>query len=432
MGKILCCLRGVKVTGGFQVVQEFIGGLEGEVKRLAEEAVMGELEQEVEEVLGRAAHQRRRKEDTRLVQARCWRCGERRQQRMRRNGHRRRELATHWGVLTVWQPRVVCECGGSVRVPFTILEPYQRVWSDVDEQIQRWGEWGLSLRQMQAELSEWLSSSVGLRTINQRLQAVKQQVWGELSTVPPILLLDAIWVTLLRPTGEMHRDKQGRWRPVKVKRKVAVLIALGVWGRSGDWQVLDWQLAEDESKAAWEGLLARLEERGVYRERGLELIIHDGGKGLAAALNFFYPTVPHQRCVFHKLRNIWQAIAFPDDLSLSQQRDLKMALIRQAAAVFYADSRVAALTLVRDFRARWFASQPAAVLTLERDLADTLRFFDLIQRFPAWRPSSLRTTSPLERVNRHLRRLFRAAGAYHSDAGLLAATARSLLPYAAS
>lgn len=111
----------------------------------------------------------------------------------------------------------------------------------MDEQIQRWGEWGLSLRQMQGELSEWLSSSVGLRTINQRLQAVKKQVWGELSTVPPILLLDAIWVTLLRPTGEMRRDKQGRRRPVKVKRRVAVLIALGVWGRSGKFWTGSWR-----------------------------------------------------------------------------------------------------------------------------------------------------------------------------------------------
>lgn len=115
-------------------------------------------------------------------------------------------------------------------------------------------------------------------------------------------------------------------------------------------------MAEDESKAAWEGLLTCLENRGVYRERGLELIVHDGGKGLAAALNFLYPTVPHQRCVFHKLRSIWQAIAFSDDLSSDQQRDLKTTLIRQAAAVYYAGSRAAALALVRDFRAQWFAS----------------------------------------------------------------------------
>src|SRR5574341_1193043 len=431
MGKILCRLAGVKVRGNFETVQEFIGSLEGEVKRLVEEAVMGELEQEVEDVLGRRPHQRRRQGERRTVQAPCQRCGGRRQQAMQRNGHRQREVATCWGMLRIWQPRVVCECGGSVRVPFRILHPYQRWWVDVAGQIKHWGELGLSLRQMQAEWSEALSSSVGLRALNERLQAVKAQIWGELSSVPPILLLDAIWVTVLRPTGERRRDKRGRLRAVKAKRKVAVLVALGVWGRRGNWQVLDWELAEDESQASWEVLLLRLEGRGVYRECGLEVIVHDGGQGLCAALAFLYPTVPHQRCVFHKLRNVWQAIALPDDLSPAQQRQFKTALIRQAAAVYYTDSRAAALALVRDFRAQWFASQPAAVLTLERDLDDTLRFYDLLLRFPAWRAQSLRTTSLLERINRSLRRPFRVAGAFHSDRGLLAATARFLLPYAA-
>lgn len=81
------------MVGGFETAKEFIGSLECEVKRVVEEAVMGELEQEVEELLGRAAHERCSKGDTRLVQAECQRCGRRRQQGMRRNGHRRRELA---------------------------------------------------------------------------------------------------------------------------------------------------------------------------------------------------------------------------------------------------------------------------------------------------------------------------------------------------
>jgi transposase-like protein len=285
---------------------------------------------------------------------------------------------------------------------------------------------------MRTELSDLLGSSVGLRALNERLHTIKQHLRGELSTIPPILLLDAIWVSVLKPTGEIRPDRRGRRRAVKARRKVAVLVALGVWGHSGRWEVLDWELAEDESKAAWEQLLTRLEARGVYRERGLELIVHDGGKGLSAALDYLFPTVPHQRCVFHKLRNVWQAIVPPDDsLSPSQQRDFKTALIRQAAAVYYADTKIAARTLARDFRSRWFASQPAAVLTLERDLDDTLRFFDLLQRFPDWRPQAVRTTSLLERVNRRLRRLFRSASAYHSDQGLLAATARVLLPFAA-
>jgi hypothetical protein len=50
-------------------------------------------------------------------------------------------------------------------------------------------------------------------------------------------------------------------------------------------------------------------------------------------------------------------------------------------------------------------------------------------RFPNWAVTALRTTSLLERVNRMLRYFFRAAGAFHSLAGLRAAVARVLAPY---
>ncbi len=49
--------------------------------------------------------------------------------------------------------------------------------------------------------------------------------------------------------------------------------------------------------------------------------------------------------------------------------------------------------------------------------------------FPNWPRRFLRTISLLERVNRMIRRLFRAAGAFHSLAGLRAAVARVLEPH---
>jgi hypothetical protein len=51
-----------------------------------------------------------------------------------------------------------------------------------------------------------------------------------------------------------------------------------------------------------------------------------------------------------------------------------------------------------------------------------------LTRFPHWPRTALRTTSLLERINRRLRRLLRAASAFHSRSGLLSAVARSLIP----
>ena len=58
----------------------------------------------------------------------------------------------------------------------------------------------------------------------------------------------------------------------------------------------------------------------------------------------------------------------------------------------------------------------------------TVAFYTVLEAFPYWPRSALRTTSLLERVNRMIRRLFRPAAAYHSRAGLAATVARVLTP----
>jgi transposase-like protein len=431
MGKINLRTQGVNWKRGGQVLQGFLDTLREKVKRQVEQEINQALEDEASEYLGRGHHERRDEMNHRQTQATCPRCGSRHQRDFSRNGYRSRQLVTLWGILHVWLPRVKCQCGGSVRLDFGLLRPYQRFWDDVVMRIGQWAEHALSLRQMQTELNDSLQTSVGLRKLNECLQAIKQPLAVPLTSVPPVLMLDAIWVTVLRPTGEYKKDKRGRVRAVKQKHKVAVLVALGVWPQSGRWVVLDWELADEENYEGWEVLLVRLETRGVYSERGLQLIIHDGGKGLVAAINRIYPYVPHQRCVFHKLRNIWQVIVIPEDMSRKQARQLRQGIIREAAAIYQADSLQQTLALRDAFRERWQATQPQVVATLERDWHDTITFHRILRRFPRWLPSSLRTTSVLERVNRMLRRMFRAANAYHSDIGLRATVARVLMPFRA-
>jgi hypothetical protein len=55
------------------------------------------------------------------------------------------------------------------------------------------------------------------------------------------------WVTLLRPNGEVRRDRKGRLRPVKGRVKVPILIAMGLWPESDRCEILLWRLGESES-----------------------------------------------------------------------------------------------------------------------------------------------------------------------------------------
>lgn len=430
MNRILVSQSAVNWPTKGEVLREFFEEMEQALQAYAEAWFARKLEAELERWLRRRPYERRDRKSGRQVQARCCKCGSRYPRDFTRHGHRERRLLTTCGQITVWAPRVVCECGGSVQVPFEVLSPRQRIWDDVTVQIHQWGKMALSLRQMQAALAEALHTSVGLRTLNERLQMLRERLPGSgvLRSVPPVVVLDAIQVTLLADTGEHRIDKGGRQRSVKHKTKEVILVALGIWPHTGTCKVLDWELGERESAEDWGRLLARLSKRQLWRERGLCLFIHDGDSGLKAALTAWYWDVPSQRCVFHKLRNAWQAIAVPDDLSPAQQRQLKQRLIRQAAAVFKAVDERQARYLLAVFKEQWQDSQPEAVAVLHRDLEDTLRFYAFLRRNPDWRAESLRTTSALERINRKLRRPFRTAGAYHSPQGLLSSVARVLSP----
>jgi transposase-like protein len=408
--------------------KSFVEEVRQGVGQWVERRLEARLEAEVEAWLHGRPYARRAGVGPHQINRQCCRCGTREVSHFSRNGHRRRQLVTTFGVLTIWLPRVVCTCGGSVPIPYSVLRPYQRLWEDVLEHIGRWATLGLSLRQMQTEIGEQLQTQIGLRKLNETVQQVRQPVELTLSRVPPVILLDAIWLTLLEDAATHRPDRLGRQRKHKQREKVCLLVALGLYPQTGRWGVLAWALADSESQAAWERLLMPLEARGVYRERGLELLIHDGGAGLVAALNLMYPHIPHQRCLFHKLRNLWHAIHPPATLSRDAAHAFKRDLLQQVRAIFYATTADQAQQLRDAFCLHWQTHQPEWVATLCRDWPDSMAFFRVSARFPTWSPRFLRTTSLLERLNRTLRRLFRAASAFHSPGGVLAVVARLLNP----
>jgi transposase-like protein len=261
--------------------------------------------------------------------------------------------------------------------------------------------------------------------MNQRLhQLVNLDPGCDTEEVPPVLQVDAIWVTQLRPNGKVRLDSKGRRRPVKGRFKRPVFIAMGIWPDRDRCEVLHWQLGESEDDEAWTAFLGSLEAQGIRGENGLKLIIHDGGSGLCSALRTVYFGALQQRCHFHKLRNLYNAIQVSDELTPKQRRRRRKAIFKDFRAIWQARRYDTVLRrylkVVRDYR----LSQPKAVATLRRDFRSTVTHYHLEQPFPTWHRRHLRTTSRLERFNRQLRRRARAANAYHSDIGLLAMLAQ--------
>jgi transposase-like protein len=385
------------------------------------------LNQAVDQLLGRSRYERRAHVpyDWEQVGA-CVRCGSHRCDHFSRNGSRPRTVTFLDFQAHLRLPRVVCQCGGSVRLNFDgLLRPYQRLGDDVDAQIRRWAQQRLSLREMQAELAHSRVGSLGWRTLNARLHQVRELTPDlDASQVPPILQLDAIWFTQLQATDEIRTDRRGRRRTVKQGHKRPLFIALGVWPATGRREVLAWQLGASEEAAAWLTFLSDLEAQGIRGEHGLRLIIHDGGSGLGAALQTVDFDAAQQRCLFHKLRNIADALQLDPQLTPKQRRRQRRAILKDFAAIW--DSQDYATALRRYLRVcrQYRHDQPAAVATLRRDFRSTVTYYQLEDQHPTWPRPCRRTTSYLERLNRRFRRRIRAANAYHSDDGVLAMIAQ--------
>ena len=231
---------------------------------------------------------------------------------------------------------------------------------------------------------------------------------------------------VMKPNGRVRRDKKGRKRQRKGLFWVPVMVALGLWPEEGERRILDWEIGTGpgEDAESWLKLLTRLEERGVRGAQGLRLIIHDGGAGLEEALEEVHFAALRQRCLFHKLRNVLEAITFSEDVAREEARRVRRLMLQEASAIWQATDKENARQRQEQFCLRWMQSQPKAVETLCRDFADTLAFYDVLAWATAqgqnWPVAWLRTTSPLERVNRSYRRKLHQMVIAHSDIGLKA------------
>jgi transposase-like protein len=135
---------------------------------------------------------------------------------------------------------------------------------------------------------------------------------------------------------------------VKRKQKQVMLTALGIWG-DGHWEILTWQLASEEDAASWGALLGTLYTKGITEET-TELIVSDGAKGLDKALYSHLWGVPHQRCIFHKIKNIADHLQYRElmaddaESSLAPSRQAKQAykqtILADAGQIYATDVEV--------------------------------------------------------------------------------------------
>ncbi len=401
------------------------------IREVVREAIQRALREEVALLLGRAKSERRDPLDQSEVAACCNRCQTHLRARFYRAGFYRRSLLTFEVFVEIRVPRLSCVCGGMVDFESLHLEPYDRLWFDLEERARELAGLCVSLRDSVEVLSWQNAQPLSIATLNRRVLQTSELATafhkGPFERVPQVVMLDGLWLKVLLPTEEGYVDKKGRSRKRSKLCKFPLLVAYGLDPESGERWVLDWERGREEDQASWQRLLERLHERGLTADKGLALFVHDGSAGLEKAFEmvWFGKGVERQRCIFHKLLNVRRDVQGDEAMSREARTTRRQAVLSDAAEVYRGRDEAEIRRRLVAFSAKWQDREPKAVATLERDFDQTLVYLQVMGRARAqgqdWRVECLRTTSPLERVQRHFRQKARQIVIAHSEQGIEAA-----------
>jgi putative transposase len=301
-----------------------------------------------------------------------------------RNGYRPRRWDTRVGELELAIPRLRT---GSYFPSF--LEPRRRAEQALVAVVQEAYVNGISTRKV-----DRLVEQLGLRgmtkdTVSRLCRGLDEQVTvfreRPLAGAYPYLWLDAKVERVREPGGVRHK---------------ALVIAYGVH-ESGRREVIGLDVGEAETEAFWRGFLRTLRARGLD---GVQLVISDAHTGLKTAIGKVFGC-RWQRCTVHFLRDMLGHVA-------RTQQPLVSGAIR---GIFTAASAAEARQRLGQVVDQLRRHAPKVARLLEDAEADLLAFYG----FPTEHWSKLRSTNPLERVNREIGRRSDVVGIFPNDAALL-------------
>jgi len=165
--------------------------------------------------------------------------------------------------------------------------------------------------------------------------------------------------------------------------------------------VLGLGVGEAESEAFWREFLRSLRARGL---KGVRLCVSDAHEGLRSAIGQVLGC-PWQRCTVHFTRDMLGHVA-------KAQQPLVSGAIRQ---LFHAADGTEARARLGQVVDQLNAPAPRVAELLESAEDDLLAFYT----FPPEHWSKLRSTNPLERVNREIGRRSDVIGIFPNDAALI-------------
>jgi len=310
-----------------------------------------------------------------------------------RNGYRERRWDTRAGSIELLIPRTR---SGSYFPSF--LEPRTRSEQALVAVVAEAFVNGVSTRKVERVVEQLGVQGISRSQVSRLCQVLDEQVTAfrerPLEGRHPYLWLDA--------KVEKVRDHQGR------VRRMALVVAYAVH-EHGYREVIALDVGATESESFWREFLRGLVSRGLS---GVQLCVSDAHPGLKAAIGSVLGC-PWQRCTVHFLREMLGHVH-------RGQQGIVAAALRQ---LFQATTGEEARRVCREVIERLESVAPKVAGLLEEAEDDLLAFYD----FPPEHWPKLRSTNPLERVNREIGRRSDVIGIFPNAASLLRLAASLLI-----
>jgi transposase-like protein len=209
-----------------------------------------------------------------------------------------------------------------------------------------------------------------------------------------------------RPLGEIpYLVFDARYEHVRHQGTVvtvAVLTAIGVT-HDGHRTVLAVSVSDSEAEVHWREFFKALLARGLH---GCRYIVSDDHSGLKKAREACFPGVPWQRCQFHLMQN---AMAYIPNESIREE------VVADLRGVFDATDRDEANRRLAGVVQKYAQTAPKLSNWIEHNIPEGLSVFCL----PLRHRVRMRTSNPIERLNREIKRRTRVVGIFPNDDSLL-------------
>lgn len=315
-----------------------------------------------------------------------------------RNGFQQRTLQSRWGLLRLRKPRVR---GTHGQFRTLVFDRYKRRQRQVEQAVLGWIASGLSTREVTSALKDAFGGILSAGGVSRIVAAVDEQI-RHFHRRPLSHGYRYVFFDAKHGYTSHKRKKRGRGK----KKKGALLLAWGIRYDQRE-ELIDFRAVDGETQNNWTSFMTDLEARGLKEQnpwgQRLEMIVSDGDQGLLGSLYMVYPTVPKQRCIFHKIQGITDHLC---------DRENRKAILASASRIYEnLRTRHQAYYRLGKWVERWKANEPEAVQKFLYDFEFTLTYLNAPEQ---WR-SRLKTTNPLERFIRELNKKFKKVGIFPSS-----------------